>query len=134
MDKNENVSKEQGYLIMVEDDLDTLNLLKTTTRTCQYCTEEIQVAAIICKHCGRDLPKEEPTEEMPAEKIVAKKKRPVWKEAAIIVGVWGTLFVIATLTGFYKPTSDVFISLPIGMLFWWAIFIGLIAVKRKIFG
>ena len=134
MDKNENVSKEQGYLIMVEDDLDTLNLLKTTTRICPFCAEEIQGAAIVCKHCGCGLPKGESTEEMPAEKNIVKEKRPIWKEAAIIVGVWGTLFVIATLTGFYKPTSDVFISLPIGMLFWWAIFIGLIAVKRKIFG
>lgn len=28
----------------------------TTGRTCPFCAEAIQPAAIVCKHCGRDLP------------------------------------------------------------------------------
>lgn len=24
-------------------------------RTCRFCAEQIQDAAIVCKHCGRDL-------------------------------------------------------------------------------
>ncbi len=29
---------------------------KTRTRTCPYCREEIDARAVVCKHCGRDLP------------------------------------------------------------------------------
>lgn len=26
------------------------------TRTCPYCAEDIKAAAVVCRHCGRDLP------------------------------------------------------------------------------
>lgn len=29
-------------------------------RTCPHCAEEVKAAAIVCKHCGRDLPEEDP--------------------------------------------------------------------------
>lgn len=28
----------------------------TPTRRCPWCAEEIQTAAVVCRHCGRDVP------------------------------------------------------------------------------
>ena len=28
------------------------------TRLCPFCAEEIKKAAIVCKHCGRDIPQD----------------------------------------------------------------------------
>lgn len=30
-----------------------------TGRTCPFCAEDIKPEAIVCKHCGRDLPKDD---------------------------------------------------------------------------
>jgi hypothetical protein len=36
--------------------LPVVPVAKRTGRSCPFCAEDIQPAAIVCKHCGRDLP------------------------------------------------------------------------------
>jgi len=55
------------------------------TKKCPNCAEEIQVEAIVCEHCGRDLPPPESTK-------VAKKSNRLgwgWKAAK-----WAGIFMI----------------------------------------
>ena len=49
-------------------------------RKCQFCAEEIQDAAIVCKHCGRD-------HTGLAAAPAAAAKAPRWGRILIIVGV-----------------------------------------------
>lgn len=44
------------------------------SRTCPYCAETIKMAAIVCKHCGRDIPPATPEEIHPAQEPPEDKR------------------------------------------------------------
>jgi TM2 domain-containing membrane protein YozV len=48
-------------------------------KACPYCAEQIQDAAIVCKHCGRDLATGK------SERIVVVNEAPAWSRGVAAV-------------------------------------------------
>lgn len=73
-------------------------------KKCPYCAEEIQDAAIVCKHCGRDLRSGAPSRHAPIQAAPPKRQTSVAAWGCLVVLIlFGGLVVLAWIGSTMRP-------------------------------
>ena len=90
------------------------------TRKCPFCAEDIQVAAVKCKHCGSDLTR-------------SSGAPSYGKSLALSIAVLALYIFVCWLTFHFEEDSDYGFLVCWGLSFWMCLGIGA-AKRRALFG
>lgn len=107
-------------------------------KTCPYCAEEIKDAAIVCRYCGRDLPKDgetiSTTTKLPSD-IPQKQLTSAWAQGAKVSLILTILASVAIFIQYQNAPAEllgnILFGIPVTFVIWWLLVTGLIALWRK---